>query len=110
MSERTERDDLSGIEFIDTKERLYFERARLGFQVLDFLRSPVGRYLHGRAKLDLDECKQDALDCNPDSFFGRRKLKKIQRKADAAKSFIRYCTDAITDGQHAEQELEQYRG
>lgn len=106
---QTER-DYSHLTFLDEKERLYFERARLGIEVHDFLRSDVGRYLHGRAKLDLQEAQADALNCNPDSFFGRRKLKKIQAKAACAQAFIRYCTDAISDGINAEQELAEYRG
>jgi hypothetical protein len=109
MAENTEK-DISHLEFVDEKERLYFERARLGIEVHAFLRSTTGRYLHGRAKADLEQAQVDALECNPNSIFGRRKLKKIQRKADCAKAFIRYCTDAITDGLHAEQELGQYRG
>lgn len=109
MTNNTER-DYSHLTFLDERERLYFERARLGIEVHDFLRSDTGRYLHGRAKLEIEEAQAEALDCNPDSFFGRRKLKKIQRKADCARAFIRYCAEAINDGVMAEQELEQYRG
>jgi len=109
MTNSTER-DYSHLTFLDEKERLYFERARLGIEVHDFLRSDVGRYLHGRAKLELQEAQAEALECNPDSFFGRRKLRKIQRKADCALAFMRYCTDAISDGINAEQELADYRG
>jgi len=104
------QNDYTGVEFVDERERLYFERARLGIEIADFLRSNTGRYLHGRAKLDLQECQAEALECNPDSFFGRRKLKKIQRRADCALTFMRYCADVINDGISAEQELSDYRG
>jgi hypothetical protein len=102
--------DLSGIEFIDDGERMHFAHARMGQDVRMFLTSPVGRYLHGRARLELEEARDVILEANPHTFFGRRKIKKIQRQAESAKLFIRWCTDAITEGDFAEQELENYRG
>ncbi len=102
--------DMSGIEFVDEGERLHFAHAHLGNNVRTFLASAVGRYLHGRAKLELEEARDAILDCNPNSFFGRRKINKIQRQADGARNFIRWCTDAITEGNFAEQELTNYRG
>ena len=106
----SEDKDLSGIEFIDEGERMHFAHAKLGHDVRMFLRSSVGRYLHGRAKLEVIEARDAILDCNPDSFFGRRKIKKIQRQAANGRSFIRWCTDAISEGDFSEQELENYRG
>jgi len=97
------------INFVDQREREFFARAQLGQQVLDFLASNVGRYLHGRAKNELEQAQVDALECNPDSFFGRRKLKKIRHRADVARSFMTWCADAIQDGEVAYQELKQYR-
>lgn len=102
--------DFSGITFVDEGERLHFETARLGNETLMFLRSNVGRYLHGRAKQELDEAKEAMSKCNVDSLFGRRKYKKHQRKAEIASMFIRYCTDIITEGEFSAQELENYRG
>lgn len=102
--------DLAGIEFVDEGERMHFAHARLGQDVRLFLTSQTGRYLHGRAKLELDEARDAILEANPHSFFGRRKIQKIQRQAESAKLFIRWCTDAITEGEFAEQELENYRG
>lgn len=102
--------DFSGITFIDENERLYFAQAKLANDVLLFLRSPVGRYLHGRAKQQYEEAKEGALKCNPNSFFGRRKLKKLQQEAAQAHCFMQWCTDIISEGEFATQELEQYRG
>lgn len=97
------------VEFIDNKEREYFARAKLGEDVLSFLRGPVGRYLHGCAKQEL-EAHRDALEtCNIDSIFGRRKLRRLQKKADAARYFMQWCTEAIQDGDAAFQEIQDYR-
>ena len=98
---------MENVEFVDEKERELFARARLSESVLDFLRSDVGRYLHGRAKLELEEAKDQLLDCNPFSFWGRRKMRKIQMRAEVARSFMRYVSDAITDGEIAYQELKE---
>lgn len=101
---------INRLEFVDAKEREYFSQAQLGQQTRDFLISPVGRYLHGRAKEELDICKDEILECNPHSLFGRRKIAKIQRRANHASSFIRWCTDAIQEGDFAYQELSTHRG
>lgn len=89
----------------DDRERELYATMILREDVLEFLRSPVGRYLHGRAKLDLEAAKEDLLDCNPLSWWGRRKILKIQHRAGIARSLMRYCVDAINDGNVAEKQL-----
>ena len=97
------------LEFVDSNERAHFARAQLGEQVREFLSQPAGRYLHGRAKQELQDAQELALDCNPDSFFGRRKLKKIQQKAGIARAFMSWCADAITEGEFSFRELDNYK-
>lgn len=101
-------DLVNTLEFVDKNEQVHFARAQLGEQVKDFLRGPAGRYLHGRAKLQLQECQEKALECNPHSFFGRRKLKTIQHDAGIARSFMSWCADAIQDGEFSYTELEEH--
>lgn len=96
------------LEFVDKNEQQHFARAQLGEQVREFLRGPAGRYLHGRAKLQLQECGDAALECNPFSLFGRRKLKRIQHDADVARAFMSWCADAIQDGEFSYRELQEY--
>jgi len=105
-----DEESLNKIKFVDDRERLHFATARLGIQTIDFLNSPTGRYLHGRAKQQLEECKEEAIQCNPLSFFGRRKLLKIQHRAKLAESFMSWCADIITEGEMSEQELSEHRG
>lgn len=97
------------LDFVDSNERAHFAKAQLGEQVREFLTGPAGRYLHGRAKLDLQESQEEALECNPNSFFGRRKLKKLQHKAGIARSFMSWCADAITEGEFSYRELDNYK-
>jgi len=98
---------INTIEFVDRNERIHFAKAQLGEQVKDFLRGPAGRYLHGRAKQQLQECQEKALECNPFSLFGRRKLKALQHDAGVAKAFMSWCADAIQEGEHSYKELEE---
>ena len=100
-------DLINTLDFVDQNERRHFAQAQLGEQVREFLCSPAGRYLHGRAKMELQEVKDKALECNPYSFFGRRKLKKIQHQAGIARAFMTWCSDAITDGEFSYRELEE---
>lgn len=96
-----------GIEFVSEQQRQYFQEARLGIDFETFLRSDVGRCLQGRAVAEYEEAKEGMLKCNPDSFFGRRKIRKFQQQAKAANNFLSWCVDAITNGRQAEQLLEE---
>jgi len=96
------------LEFVDEKEREFFARAQLGVRVRDFLESDVGRYLHGRAKAEIEQAQVEALECST-SWFGRRKLLKLQHKAGVARSFMRWIVEAIQDGEVAFTELKDYR-
>lgn len=101
-----------GIEFVDDREREIFARAELGETVLAFLRSDVGRYLHGRCKTMLEQAKEDMLTVDTERWFGlpgRRRMRKLQRQADIAQTFMKFLGDALVDGQHAAVELKEYR-
>lgn len=91
---------------MDSQEQL-FEEAKLGIEVEDFLRSKTGRYLRGRAVAQYEEAKEGILSCNPDSFFGRRKIKQHQQQAALADMFMKWCADVIAHGREAEAFLDE---
>jgi ABC-type tungstate transport system permease subunit len=103
------QEQLSEVQFVDDTEREYFAEAQLGLQVYDFLLSPAGRYLHGRAKLELQIVKDEMAELNPYSFFGKRKWRALKIRQETAESFMRWCAEAITTGSQAEKALEEYR-
>lgn len=105
----TEEERLAQIQFIDRTEQDYFAQAKLGEDVRVFLFSPVGRFLHGCAKQELENYRDALEKCNPDSIFGRRKLRRLQKKAEAARYFMTWCGEAIQVGDMAYQNLEEYR-
>lgn len=91
-------------QYTDSEKRLY-ATVQVGDQVRQFLHSDVGRLLHGRAKQDIEEATKQLPDCNVDSWFGRRKFKKLQFQIEVAQQFERWCADAIIDGDNALKEL-----
>jgi hypothetical protein len=110
MTDMTDQEQmLANVQFVDEKEREFFAEASLGIQVWQFLQSPAGRYLHGRAKLELEIVKDEMLELNPYSFFGRRKYKALKIRQTTAQNFMSWCAQAITDGIAAEKQLEEYR-
>jgi hypothetical protein len=92
------------VEFVNDRERLLFARARLGSDVLDFLRSPTGKYLHGRAKADYETAKEELIGM---SLVNIVKYWRVKRRAIHAQTFMKYCVDVIQDGEVAYQELQQ---
>lgn len=97
------------VDFVDEKERELFARSSLGVKAREFLESELGRYLHGRAQKEIEQAQVDALECNVWSWWGRRKLLKLQNNARVARSFLRWIVEAIQDGEVAFQELTDYR-
>lgn len=102
------------VEFVDEKERELFATVLLAEDVRTFLLSdPVGQYLHGRAKAQVQQAEIDALTVDPDGFRGwfqaKRKLRAIRLKAEVARTLINWLAEAIIDGQNAERDLDEYR-
>jgi hypothetical protein len=102
------------VSFVDEAERELFAVAILGEDVRKFLLTdPVGRYLHHRAKLMVQQAEVDALKVDPDGWRGwfqaRRKLRLIRQRADVARAFMDWLAEAIMEGNNAEQKLEDYR-
>ena len=98
------------VNFVDERERDLFNIALLGEDVIHFFRTdPVGKYLHHRAKLELQQAEVDALAVDIDGWrgwlFAKRKLRKIHQKAEVARLFIKWLGDAIVDGRNADREL-----
>ena len=103
----------SGVEFVSEEERELFGEAVLAEDVRAFLRThPVGRYLHHRAKLQIQQAQEDALKLDPDGwswFRTRTKLRQIRMRAEVAKAFINWMADALIDGDNAAAQLEETR-
>jgi hypothetical protein len=88
----------------DPDTQLRLAEVRLGLDTEQFLKTPVGRYLLGRAEHDaqdaIDRLKTvDAADANA--------VRKAQGDAILVERFMAWLNDAIMNGRNAEEQLEQ---
>ena len=100
---------LEGITFISDQERQYFAEAVIGEEVRQFLVSSVGKFLHGCAQAEYDECRNEMFDLDPYTPDGKREYMRLKAKAWAAVHFMEWCVEAIQNGQNAATQLESYR-
>jgi hypothetical protein len=105
-------DQLLRMQFVDDRERQMFAEASLGIEAQEFLRSPVGAYLHGCAKQEYESAKEELLHLAPARWGWQSKrvqLKalKLQMRAENAHNFMQWMAEAIQQGALAEQSLEQ---
>lgn len=98
------------MDFDTEQERDLFHAAVLGEDCREFLRTPVGRYLLHRAKIQIGQAEVDALEVDPDGWGGwfraRRKLRQIRERAAVARAFINWMAEAIEAGNVAVKELD----
>lgn len=100
---------MQSIDFVDERERQLFATAQLGYQVRAFLVGPAGRYLHGRAKQELEDVKNELVEIGTPPWWSRgqrRRWNRLQARAHWARSFMTWCADALTEGVAAEDQLE----
>ncbi len=100
---------LGHIEFVNEQEKEYFAEAMVGEEVLDFLNSTTGRYLHGRAKRVFQESVKKMFELDPYTAQGKIAHERIKREAWCAEQFMKWCADAIHAGRDAATQLNSYR-
>lgn len=101
--------DYSTIDFISDKERELFEEARLGVDLQSFLNQTAGRYLHERARNDLERIRNELQTLNPFEKGGRTQWEDLQREAWCAEHFLLWCVEAIRNGNESRVNLESFR-
>jgi len=100
---------LQGIEFINEQEQQFFAEAVIGEEIRQFLVSSVGKFLHGCAKAEYDQCRDEMFDLEPYTPDGKREYMRLKAKAWAASHFLQWCVEAIQNGNNAATQLEGYR-
>jgi hypothetical protein len=73
--------DPTQLEFVNEQEQQYFAEAVLGEETRQFLQSSVGRYLHGCAKQEYDQCRDKMWDLDPYTPEGKREFLQLKRQA-----------------------------
>ena len=101
--------DYSNVHFVSEQEREYFAEAHIGETIRSFLVSAAGRYLHGRAKVVIDEGKDQLALLDPTTPEGVEKWRAIKQDMTNAESFMQWCGEAIVNGDNAATQLQEYR-
>lgn len=89
-------------EQFDAETELKIAEVRLGMQAEDFLKSPIGKYLLGRAADKADEALEKLKRVSPAETESVRALQNDVRLMESFGTWIR---DAITNGNNAESQL-----
>jgi len=95
------------VTFVNEQERAYFAEAVLGQEVMQFLASSVGQFLHGCAKSKYDECRDQIFELDPYTSEGKKRYEQLKADAWAAQHFMQWCVEAIQSGDQAEAMLQQ---
>ncbi len=107
MAGKAESFDYSNVSFISDQERAYFVEAHLGEMVRDFLVSPIGRYLHGRAKSEVEKGKDRLAEIDPTTDDGVGEWKQVKQDMAHAEMFMQWCAEAMINGDHAATQLQE---
>jgi hypothetical protein len=84
----------------DAETQLRLAEVKLGIQAEDFLASPVGRYLVGRAAIEADAAVELLKKAKT-----IEEMHHLQDRITLMESFALWVTDAINGGHHAEEQL-----
>ncbi len=102
-------DSVEDLEFVNEEERAYFAEAKLGHEIWEWLRSPAGRYLRGRAKILVDESSVALMALDLTDPENLKRAQKLQFDARIGEQFLRWCVEALENGRNAEFSLESFR-
>lgn len=92
------------VEFKDDDERALFTEARLGQEAIDFLNSPLGQLLQGRAEQNKEQAIEGLLIVSP---YDQKEIQRLQNEAHIAGQFTRWIGESIQHGRYAEQQIDE---
>ena len=95
--------------FINDTERQYFAEAVIGEEIRLFLVSSAGRYLHGCAKQEFEDCQKEMFEFDPYTPEGKKRYQELRANAWAAQNFLKWCVEAMQKGDNAGTMLEVIR-
>lgn len=84
--------------------RTLLAEVQVGIKAEDFLRSDVGRYLRGRARLEADEA-MDRLKVH--DATDEKGIRALQNAAGIADRLEQWLDEAINGGRNAEEQIKQ---
>jgi hypothetical protein len=90
---------------MDETELLIAE-ARLGSQAKDFLKSPVGQFIAGRALKAKQEAFEAWMNVEP---HDEEAIRELQFRARLPQLVVRWLEEAINQAKHAEETLNEFK-
>jgi len=81
--------------------------ARLGIDAETFIRTPLGRFLEGKARAEEADALIALVDADPEDAKANRELRN---QIHVARMFLSWINDAIEAGQQAHRQLQEMEG
>jgi len=81
--------------------------ARLGIDAETFIRTPLGRFLEGKARAEEADALIALVDADPEDVKANRELRN---QIHVARMFLSWINDAIEAGQQAHRQLQEMEG
>lgn len=81
--------------------------ARLGIDAETFIRTPLGRFLEGKARAEEADALIALVDADPEDAKINRELRN---QIHVARMFLSWINDAIEAGQQAHRQLQEMEG
>jgi len=99
-------DSIDGVseEFDDIEDLTLFGELQLGEDARLFTDSITGQFMIGAIKQDIQHALEKLADTS-DTFFGRRKTKRLKNEIYIKKQFLVMLNEAFTTGELAHQTL-----
>src|SRR5262245_47938803 len=88
----------------DPETHVKLAEVKLGLEVEDFVRSPVGRYLLGRAAIEVKAATEVLKKADPEDA---KAVRAAQNRIALMESFEKWLEDAIGNGNNAEAQLKE---
>jgi hypothetical protein len=88
------------------EEELLVAEARLGLQAKEFLKSPIGRYMVGRADKAREEAFEAWTTADPSN---EQLISELQFRARLPALVIGWLSEAVNRAQYAEETLSDIR-
>jgi len=83
---------------------ILFAEAKLGVQIREFLNTPVGKYVSGRAEKSREEAFTTWMSCNPQDA---ETIRELQFRARVPDLVMQWLDQAMSQAIHAEETLRE---
>jgi hypothetical protein len=95
------------VEFASEREEILIRQAVQGQDALDFLLSPVGKFVSGAAVQDQRDIEAQLATIKPNTPWRRRRITELQQKHAAITMAVSWLCEQVNIGAGAERVLHE---